>query len=243
MSRIVVAIALALPWSVSAQTAVAPQVSADPQLVAAIANKALIKVRPELKSGAAPTLSDQEREAGHNGVVLVSAIVEADGRLSHTTVAQSSGAPTLDALALEAARASTFSPARDAKGGVIVVSANVAYEFGDYTLDDPARNLMNYKCEQFIKDLDWWRSAFPNAKIGDFRPHLRLSGISMLSVIRSPGGLSSIDSIRANSAAFATHWDKAVEGCRARPTSRLADELQPEGKYLDALAAAAARQK
>ncbi len=64
------------------------------------------------RSNPPPRYPEEARRNGQQGVVLISAQVEADGRPSRVTLKQSSGFPLLDAAALEAVGKWTFEPAR-----------------------------------------------------------------------------------------------------------------------------------
>ena len=77
--------------------------------------------RPRNRSNPPPKYPEEARRKGQQGVVLVSAQVEADGRPSRVTLKQSSGFPLLDAAALEAVRGWIFDPARP--GGLPVASS------------------------------------------------------------------------------------------------------------------------
>lgn len=75
---------------------------------------------PRYRSNPAPGYPEEARRNGQQGVVLISAQVEADGHPSRVTLQRSSGFPLLDAAALEAVRKWIFDPAR--AGGMPVAS-------------------------------------------------------------------------------------------------------------------------
>lgn len=110
----------------SATPAAPPQSEA---MVAAMANRARTKVRPELRSGGKPAYPDEERYAGHGGTAMVRGILGTDGRLSELTVTKGTGFPALDADALTTARAALFSTAKDAEGNALVIPITLPVVF------------------------------------------------------------------------------------------------------------------
>ncbi|MEI6560676.1 MAG: energy transducer TonB [Verrucomicrobiota bacterium] len=75
-------------------------------------NTATQNARPRYRSNPPPRYPVESRRNGEQGIVVISAQVEADGRPSRVALKQSSGFPLLDASALEAVRHWTFAPAR-----------------------------------------------------------------------------------------------------------------------------------
>jgi len=78
------------------------------------------RARPRYRSNPAPGYPEEARRNGQQGVVLISAQVEADGHPNRVTLQRSSGFPLLDAAALDAVRKWTFDPAR--AGGMPIAS-------------------------------------------------------------------------------------------------------------------------
>ncbi len=83
---------------------------------------------PTLCSIPAPVYPSDAREAGYSGDVVVSALVGKDGTVSEAMVRSSSGYESLDEAALQAAKAATFKPAKQA-GMEVAVWVSIPMRF------------------------------------------------------------------------------------------------------------------
>ena len=206
----------------------------DPEIAAAQANRALVKVRPEMKVSPTPEFPESERALGHHGLVKLWGILGVDGRLRHVRVTRSSGAPVLDEAAVKATEASVFSPAKAADGVPIAIPIVTHQEFYSYKSTDPGGGMVKYGCRQFTLDTDWWRATFPQAKAGDQELYTMMLGLGTLVSLNA--GKLDAKTLKQALSDFALRWDAALATCRAHPDRRLVDVLQPEGRYAEALA-------
>jgi protein TonB len=102
---------LAPPQSTPTQQPPPPRATIQPQAQRTIAQTKLLQSVPPPKPAStapaytpAPDYPKADMEAGHEGIVLVQLVMNADGSVQAASVAQSSNYPTLDAAALNAAR-------------------------------------------------------------------------------------------------------------------------------------------
>ncbi|WP_232089987.1 energy transducer TonB [Sphingomonas sp. HMP6] len=171
------------------------------------------------------TYPDAERAAGHHGRVLVVGVVDVDGALTRAEVSASSRAPGLDAAALATARATRFEVRRDDKGQALPTPVRMAYEYDSFRSPGKGGGVLRYRCDQFVLDQDWWRSTFPPKERGEF--YTMMLGLGTLAQLR--GG--KLDFTSASLADFEVRWTKAIEACRAHPTTLMIDHLKPEGEW------------
>lgn len=195
------------------------------------ANKALMKGRPRVLSGPHPELPEDERTAGHNGTVLVEGIADAEGNFAEVHLRQSSGAPVLDALALDAARKTRFTPATDANGRPIAVPVTMPFEFYTSQSSEPGGGLVHYNCEQFVRDTDWWRSVHSDAKWDDYKLYKFMVGFA---IIANPNK-DAVTRFKAGRA-VADQWAVWIDSCRAHPDQLFVDQTGPLASGLHALA-------
>ncbi len=225
---------LSPPPAVTTAPAGAPRLAwpNDPDLQAIDGNRALVKTKAAM-SGDYPDLPDALRALGHHGDVYVVGALGVDGKLARPRVAYSSGSPDLDALALSAVSAWTWSPALDADGKPLTVPLQVKIEFAAYRSDKAGGGLIRYGCRQFALDQDWWRSTHPGARRSDHELYTMMLGLNVI----AGGGLSAggVDGFKARMADFERRWDASIEKCRKAPDKRFVDMLQPEGRYAEAL--------
>lgn len=232
MAAMPVAAADPAPPAPPAASPVDPADPAEQATVAAKANLPKVKVKPRLLGGMEADFPEAERQAGHFGLVVISGVLGIDGRLAFAKVARSSGAPVLDALALEAVKSASFEPARDADGAAIAIPISVPQEFYGYKTAGPGGGILRYSCREFAANMDWWRSVHPDAKWSDLELYNLMVGISVLGRGVNPATL------KADLADFERRWGVAIEKCRAKPDKRFIDMLQPEGRMAEALAKA-----
>ena len=103
----------------SSADAVAPSIAAAPSPVF---------IAPQFKARPEPEYPERARRAGVEGRVVVQLRISAAGEVLAAEVAESSGSASLDASALAAARASTFTPAT-AGDRPVASEASATYRF------------------------------------------------------------------------------------------------------------------
>lgn len=186
---------------------------------------------PRFLSGPQSAYPEAEQNAGHHGKVMVSGLVGLDGRFRDLTVVESSGVPALDQSALDAARATLFTPGRDAQDNPVEMRARMPFYFARYRSTEPGAAL-RYTCAQWVQDMDWWRSVHPNAPWGDHE---------LYQLTRGAGLLGRIDAIQDPASAqahirdFERRWERGLEACRRRPQARMLDQFDPERATIERL--------
>jgi protein TonB len=115
--------------SVSVPAPVVPQrASADAVAPSVAVAPAPVFVAPQFKVRPEPAYPERARRAGVEGHVVVRLRISAGGEVVSAQVAESSGSASLDASALAAARASTFTPA-SAGDRPVASEASATYRF------------------------------------------------------------------------------------------------------------------
>ena len=90
-----------------------PQITKEPRKIEApVVEFWKVEVKPECKYQVEPKYPDIAQQAGIEGMVIVHALIDVDGTVREAKVIKSSGNASLDAAALEAARKTPFTPAR-----------------------------------------------------------------------------------------------------------------------------------
>lgn len=194
---------------------------------------------PKFISGPDAPYPETEKALGHHGRVTIVAMLGVDGKLIDPVIAESSGAPVLDQIALEAARGALFSPAKDEAGNAVERRIRIPYDFTRYRSIEPGGGLVQYGCAMFTQDMDWWRSTFPERAWSDHELYAMLRGLTALGELQALIGDPNLGkTLKKRNAAFDARWEKALKSCRAKPDKRLADVMQPEGKMIDRMAEA-----
>lgn len=114
-----------------------PQTPSTPSAAMAQAesNRALMKRAPQVRTPVEPDYPESERVLGHAGWVTVRGIVGVDGKMTEAVILRSSAGPVLEASALASAKATVFTPAKDAAGVSISVPVSFPIEFSKTGLD------------------------------------------------------------------------------------------------------------
>lgn len=226
-------IAGAVLASFGAQDVPAPQATTQaaesPALVAARNNRAKMKTGPKFKSGPGPDTPAPAKAIGAHGEVRISAIIGTDGHMTEAKPILSSNSPILDARALEIAAQTVFDPALDADGKPIPVSAVLPLQFGNIRSPGKGGGVLRYRCDQFVRDQDWWKATWPADKHDEF--YTMSVGILVL----KPGGLDA-DGLKERLAAFDQRFAGAIEACRKAPDKIAIDMMGEEGKIMRKLA-------
>ena len=179
--------------------------------------------RPEFVSRVEPVFSDAARAAGEHGKVAVAGKVAPDGRLIDAVVLTSSRSPTLDAAALDAAKASRFRPYRDEAGQPIALPVRVAFGFDNYRTPGPGGGILRYRCDQFARDESWWAANWPASERNEF--YTMMLGISAL----SQDMMTQVSQFKAKMAAFDARYAAARVDCAAQPEKLFVDVMKVEG--------------
>ncbi len=153
---------------------------------------------------------------GAFGEVVLTGIIGEDGRVTEARVVQSGRSETLDAAALAAVPAMLFEPARDASGKPLAISTRIGLEFTRF--EGAAKN---YRCDQFVRDYDWWTAHWPAGEHD--RLYLMMRGFSLAGQIALKG---------ADLPDFDKSWDDAAAHCRKTPNKAVVDVLRPYGSML-----------
>ncbi|MFA5966635.1 MAG: energy transducer TonB [Sphingomonas sp.] len=214
---------VALAAQVAGVASDAPQVPVEPMspaLTDATANKARIKTRPSLVHEPDYVRPKSAIEAGEFGEVWISGIVGEDGKLHEPKIKMSSRAASIDAAALADVQSLLFSPGRDAEGKAISVPITMSLEYGHVEFHGP-NNLAQYRCDQAVKDYDWWNRTWSADKKD--RIYGTVKGMVVMQALNT-GNRSGLD--------FDSEWKAAIEACRAQPTKHMLDLLKPDGEFI-----------
>ncbi len=164
-----------------------------------------------------PTVIDGPQEfpadaklAGHNGTVLVSAVITEAGLVEDASVKQSSGSVILDQAAVDAVKNWKLTPALDESGKAVrtVIKLNVEYTqaFSE-----------KYSCRQFVIDSDWFDSERGLSRREELRIYKTLRGMFVASALRR-GGAASLSKFD-----FDKNWNDLIESCRKNPKTNFSD--------------------
>ncbi|MCP1471106.1 TonB family protein [Sphingobium sp. OAS761] len=178
------------------------------------ANKPKMKVAPSFVEGPRAELPESEKALGHHGPVVVQGIIGIDGKMSEARIKLTSNAPVLDQIALAAANASTFTPAKDANGAPLPVVISMPFDLVAYKAPG-GMGILQYKCAQFVRDMDWWKSVNPDKSFKDHELYKMEIGFEMLSLIQRARGDQ--EALRQSIAGFETRWNAAIDFCRKKP--------------------------
>lgn len=188
----------------------------------AVANRPRIKTAPTFVDGPSARLPESEKALGHHGIVMVQGIVGIDGKMTEARIKQTSYAPVLDQIALDAALASTFTPARDADGIPLPIVISMPFDLVGYK-SEQGMGILQYTCEQFVRDMDWWKSVNPDKPFKEHELYLLESGMEFASAIQRAG----MDRKALNKAGtgFEQRWDAAIAYCRKKPRALQRDAI------------------
>lgn len=216
-----VGIALAALLQVPAATPATAQTADQALRVEAQANRARMKAPPTFIDGPHAVLPDAEKAQGHHGQVVIDGVIAPDGRMHAARVKTSSELPTLDAIALAAAEHSRFAPAKDAAGAPLAVLISMPFDLVAYK--SAKGGVFEYRCDQFVRDMEWWHGAHPQKAYSEHELYRMELGVQMLSLIQAARGDQ--DRLRKAIAAFDGKWIAAIEACRKTPTKLQKDAL------------------
>ena len=205
---------LAAQPAAQAEVAEAPASTESAAWREAAANRTRIKTAPAFVDGPRAQLPDAERALGHHGSVVIQGIIGTDGKLIEARVKQTSHAPVLDQIALDAAQASTFTPARDADGTPLPIIISMPFDLFAYKSEE-SMGILEYSCEQFVRDMDWWRSVNPGKSFKEHELYRLESGMEFAAAIQRAGNNRKAQNKAG--AGFEQRWDAAIAYCRKKP--------------------------
>lgn len=197
-----------------------PIESMSPALTEATANKTRIKTRPSLVHEPDYVRPKSAIEAGEFGEVWISGIIGEDGKLREPKIKVSSRAASIDSAALADVPFVLFSPARDAEGKAISIPISMSFEYIHVEFNGK-HNLAQYRCNQAVKDYDWWNKTWPSDKKD--RIYGTVKGMVVMRALRA-GSRSGLD--------FDSEWKAAIEACRTQPDKFMLDLLKPDGELI-----------
>jgi len=206
-------------------------------LEAATRNKSLIKTKAVLVSGTTVVLDDAQKAAGEHGAVKISGLLGTDGKIIEAHVALSSRSPTLDASTLAAVKAARFTPAKDANGNAIATLYDESFQFENFSDPGAGRGILQYRCEQFVRDEDWWSRTWPSEEPSYFYTMMR--GMDVLLDVSSPDVQRSLQAEPTRPEKkqdFKIIWRSAIDGCRSNPNTPVIDMMGIVGRAARRLA-------
>ena len=180
----------------------------------ATANRARIKVAPTFIDGPRAELPEAEKALGHHGRVVVEGIIGIDGTMTEARIRQTSNAPALDKIALDAAIASSFTPAKDVDGQLLPVVVAMPFDLVAYK-SEQGMGILQYTCEQFVRDMDWWRSVNTGTPFSEHELHQLESGMDFAAAISRVNG--DYARLKGFSSDFDKRWLAAIDYCRKKP--------------------------
>ncbi|CAM4025728.1 TonB family protein [Paracidovorax anthurii] len=171
-------------------------------------------VHASLAAPLRPAYPPVARRLGHEGRVVVSATIGADGRVRHASIGQGSGFQELDDAALAAVRDAAFVPARDGMGRPVAGSYRIPIRFTLSPDPAPVRAARPRDYAQSVRDT--------------FRPHIRvqdaIAGNPVAEVTLRMNAQGVIESHRLSRPSGNKDWDDAVLGA-VRRVSRVPPEM------------------
>lgn len=190
-----------------------------------------LRALPVLKRPLNPPLPESEQALGHNGVVRVWVVVGADGRPGKAVVRNTSGSAALDEIAWTSMQTAQFKPARDLAGRPVATRITVVVAFGAYRTSQAPGGIRRYRCQQFVRDVDWWQSTHPGVDWNDHPLYRAMATVDATSTIFTRSGMS-LATIAAAQAGLPVRWAQAIATCRTQPDVLLVDVMKPEGDQL-----------
>jgi len=195
---------------------VSPSEVVSPAMAEARANKDRAKTAPSFTKEPDYERPETAKLAGEFGEVILSGIIGADGKFIEPRIAVSSRSASIDAAALASVPSMTFEPARDADGAPLSTPAHLPLEYSQVNFHGP-EGLAHYRCDQFVRDYDWWYRTWP-AEHQD-RVFKTLRGFAAVADMRS--GKSPTN--------FVAEWKSAIDACRKSPNRMMLEMLNPHG--------------
>jgi TonB family protein len=180
-----------------------------------------------------PAYPDALRAAGHQGVVTVKGMIQADGTLTDTAVEVSSGSAGLDQAMLAWFKAQAFKPATDEAGHAIAAEGKLSHTF----VKDSIETVGTKSCADFSTDVAWFEQTHPGAAHASmFVYTLVLNSYAIKAIEAAPervvdrfkGGYSTLQApnLEPLYRRFKTAFDKTIGDCASQPTALFLDTLK-----------------
>ena len=182
---------------------------------------------PRVATPVTPDFPGAEQAAGHHGTVRIQGLIGVDGRLIDATVSTRSRAPGLDAAALAAARATVLRPLRYRSGAVVSRFATLNFSFSSLSGAGTGGGLLRYRCDQFVRDEDWWRATWPSTD----HDEIRAAMIALRLNATERDDRAEIPDVGGMVRDLDRRWLDGISACRARPQAMVLDIFQPEGEW------------
>jgi TonB family protein len=207
----------------------------DSAIAAAKANRRKVKTPPAMISAGIDGMKaavEAQRALGHHGEVVVVGILGADGRLRGAKIETGSRSQELDGLALEAARQSILSPAKDPTATPIPVWLSMPFSFKNRAFREGG-GAHTYLCSEFTQDFGWWRAAWPDRPWSEHEFYKLMLGFGMLGILSEAKDDQA--AIRRSVGDFELQWTSAIDGCPAKPNALVADFFGAAGRRAKSL--------
>lgn len=182
---------------------------------------------PRIFTPVTPDFPGTEQAAGHHGTVRIQGLIGGDGRLIDATVSTSSRAPGLDAAALAAARATVLRPLHYRSGAVVSHFATLNFSFSSVGGAGTGGGLSRYRCDQFVRDEDWWRATWPSTD----HDEIQAAMIALRLNATERDERSEIPDIAGMVGDLDRRWPDGISACRARPQAMVLEIFKPEGEW------------
>lgn len=218
MFAMILGAALLAAQAEAAEPTAAPAATTD-TWAEAEANVERAKGKARMTGGRFPALPESSKALGHHGKVEIRGIITREGTFGDLRIVQSSGSAELDRIAMDAASAFAFAPATDADGQPIAIAASVPFYFGAYIGDEGLA--ADYRCDQFLRDMDWWQSVNPGKPFKENHVFQIMAGAQTLVAMQKNDVAGMVAAVRA----FPGQWDKAMAKCRKKPDMLMAKAL------------------
>jgi TonB family protein len=180
-------------------------------------NKPRVKKAPRFVTQPEYIRPEAARSAGEFGEVVLSARIDEDGKVREPAVSVSSRSAAIDAAALASVASMLFEPARDVDGKPLSLWVDLALEFAHVNFRGEA-SLATYRCDQFVRDYDWWYRTWPTG-VND-------------RIFKTVRGYVYVAHTDLKAGAFDAEWKAAIESCRASPNKLMLDMLKPHGSFV-----------
>ncbi len=186
----------------------------------------LVKVKPKFLSGDRADLPAEAKALGHHGTAVVEFVIDTDGTVTSATIRTSTGSPILDEAALTKARIARFTPARDSSGNAIPLKFVTGYEFYQSKSNVPGGGLVDYTCDAFTREMDWWDAQHPDRTKKDGRDQLETMLVGFRLMFQ-PGGAfaGGVEGVRKKSAEHDVAWAAVRKECRTNPADLFIDHF------------------
>lgn len=178
-------------------------------------------------------IPDWAREAGHNGVVTVRALVGPDGKATGVEVVTSSNSSAIDAAAVEEALALRYEPATSGNGEPTVGHFDMQFRYGQSTTPR-GESYGAYTCKAMISELRWYSAANPETA-DFFNPQSRYTRLVVWQRRRDQPRMTVKEADESERQRLPM-WEALVERCESNPDSLFVDQMEDRAEFLEEFA-------